>query len=105
MITYVIPHKLYPAGYHVDPTQPLPFMSIASQKNYVALYHMGLYADKKLLDWFVNKYASHAKGKLDMGKSCIRWKRPEQIPLDLIGDLASRITPETWIKTYSAQRR
>lgn len=100
MIGYVVPHSLYPDGYHCDPKLPLPFMNIASQKNYIAVYHSGVYADKKTLDWFVKEYPKHCKLKLDMGKSCIRFKKPEQIPFELIGELASKITPEEWIKIY-----
>lgn len=100
MISYVIPHSLYPAGYHCDPKLPLPFLSFASQKNFVALYHMGLYADPELLDWFVSEYQNVSKTKLDMGKSCIRFKKPEQIPFELIGKLVSKMSPENWISVY-----
>ena len=87
MIGYVVPHTVYPDGYHTDPKQPLPFMNIASQKKFVAVYHMGIYADKKLLNWFENVYPKHNKLKLDMGKSCIRFKKIDQIPYNLIGEL------------------
>ena len=100
MLGYVIPHAIYPGGYHCDPKLPLPFINIASQKNYVALYHMGIYADKKLLDWFVSEYPKHCKTKLDMGKGCIRFKKPELIPYDLIAQLTSKISSEEWIKIY-----
>ena len=100
MIGYVVPHKLYPAGYHCDPKLPLPFMSIASQKNFVAVYHMGIYADKKLMDWFVDEYPNHVSTKLDMGKSCIRFKKPELIPFELIGELASKMSVADWVATY-----
>jgi hypothetical protein len=100
MMGWAVPHSKYPAGYHCDPTQPLPFMSIASQKNFIAVYHMGIYADPKLLNWFVTEYRNSVPGKLDMGKSCIRFKKPEQIPFKLIGELASKITPDDWIKSY-----
>jgi len=100
MIVYSIPHKLYPAGYHCDPKQPLPFMGLASQKNFIALYHMGIYADKKLLDWFTKEWKTATTSRLDMGKSCIRFNKPGQIPFELIGKLAAKITPEEWIKTY-----
>ena len=100
MIGYVIPHAIYPGGYHCDPKLPLPFINIASQKNYVALYHMGIYADKKLLDWFVSEYPKHCKTKLDMGKGCIRFKKPELIPYDLIAQLTSKISSAEWIKIY-----
>ncbi len=68
MIGYVVPHSLYPDGYHCDPKLPLPFMSIASQKNFVAFYHMGIYANPELYDWFVSEYPKYVKRKLDMGK-------------------------------------
>lgn len=100
MIGYVVPHKLYPNGYHCDPKLPLPFMSIASQKNFIAVYHMGLYADEKLMKWFTDAYAKAVPGKLDMGKSCLRFKKPEQIPFDLIGELAAKMTPQDWITLY-----
>jgi hypothetical protein len=100
MIAYVIPHLLYPDGYHCDPKQPLPFMSIASQKNFVAVYHMGVYADNKLLNWFTTEYPKHSAAKLDMGKSCIRFKKMEQIPFGLIGELTKKVNPKEWIKTY-----
>jgi uncharacterized protein YdhG (YjbR/CyaY superfamily) len=100
MMGWAVPHSLYPAGYHCDPKQPLPFMGLASQKNFVAVYHMGVYADKKLYDWFTKEYAKQAKGKLDMGKSCIRFKKMDQIPFKLIGELASKVTPQQWIETY-----
>lgn len=97
---YVIPHKLYPAGYHCKPSEPLPFAGIASQKNSINFYHMGIYADPKLLDWFVNEYPKHSKQKLDMGKSCIRFKKFEEIPYKLIGELMKKITAQEWIKKY-----
>ena len=100
MLTYVVPHKLYPSGYHCKPTDALPFLSIASQKNFIAVYHMGIYADKKLHDWFVAEFTKHGTTKLDMGKSCIRFKKPDQIPFDLIGELASKITVDAWIAIY-----
>ncbi len=100
MIGYGVPHSIYPNGYHCDPKQPLPFMSFASQKNFIALYHMGLYSDPQLLKWFTDEYAKRVKGKLDMGKSCIRFKKAENIPFDLIGELAAKMTVEEWIERY-----
>lgn len=100
MLSYVVPHKLYPAGYHCKPTDALPFLSIASQKNFIAVYHMGIYADKKLLDWFLTEFPKYSKAKLDMGKSCIRFKKPDQIPFKLIGELASKMTVKDWIELY-----
>ncbi|HNS12108.1 MAG TPA: DUF1801 domain-containing protein [Bacteroidia bacterium] len=97
---YVVPHSMYPAGYHCDPKLPLPFISIASQKNFIALYHMGVYADPKLFKWFTSEYPKHVDSKLDMGKSCIRFKKPDQIPFKLIGELVSKMTPKDWISLY-----
>ena len=97
---YVIPHSIYPNGYHCDPKQPLLLMNIASQKNFVAVYHMGIYMDKNLSQWFINEYNKQSKTKLDMGKSCIRFKKPDQIPFKLMGELATKLTPAEWIKIY-----
>jgi hypothetical protein len=103
MIGYVVPHSLYPAGYHCDPKQPLPFMGMASQKNFVSVYHMGLYADPVLMDWFTGEYPKHCKTKLDMGKSCIRFKKPEQVPFELLGELAAKLSPGEWIALYESK--
>jgi len=100
MIGYVVPYSLYPAGYHCTPELPLPFMNIASQKNFIAVYHMGLYGDANLLQWFTDEYIKSVGKKPDMGKSCIRFKKPELIPFDLFGKLASKISPEKWIEMY-----
>jgi len=100
MIGYVVPHSLYPAGYHCDPTKPLPFMGIASQKNFIAFYHMGVYADPKLMKWVTAEYSKFVNGKVDMGKSCFRFKKPEQIPLKLIGELTKKVSMKDWIDTY-----
>ncbi|NNE54881.1 MAG: DUF1801 domain-containing protein [Flavobacteriales bacterium] len=100
MIGWVVPHSTYPSGYHCDPKLPLPFLSIASQKNFVAFYHMGIYANNKLHDWFVKEYPKHSSRKLDMGKSCIRFKKMDDIPYDLLGELCTKITPEEWIAIY-----
>lgn len=105
MIGYVVPHSIYPNGYHCDPKLPLPFMSIASQKNFIALYHMGIYGDPKLLEWFVNEYPKHCQTKLDMGKSCIRFKKVDQIPYKLISELVSKISVDKWIKLYESNLR
>jgi len=102
MLAYVVPHSLYPAGYHCDTKLPLPFMNIASQKNFIAVYHMGIYSDPKLLKWFTDEFANQNKTKLDMGKSCIRFKKPEQIPFKLIGELAEKMTPHQWIDIYES---
>jgi uncharacterized protein YdhG (YjbR/CyaY superfamily) len=100
MIGYVIPHSLYPKGYHADPKQPLPLIHIASQKNFIAVYHFGIYADKRLSDWFIREFPKHSKAKLNMGKSCIRFKKAEQIPYELIGQLAAKLTAKEWISMY-----
>ncbi len=100
MIGYCVPHSIYPAGYHCNPKQPLPFISIASQKNAITLYHMGVYASPELLEWFTSEYPKHSKTKLDMGKSCIRFKKPDEIPFKLIGELSKKMTPNNWIQLY-----
>ena len=100
MPSFVIPHSIYPKGYHVTPDLPLPFIGIASQKNHIGFYHMGLYADSKLLDWFMSEYPKYCKLKLDMGKSCIRFKNISEIPYELIGILSSKMTVKDWIDIY-----
>jgi uncharacterized protein YdhG (YjbR/CyaY superfamily) len=100
MLGWVVPHSAYPAGYHCDPKLPLPFLAIASQKNFIAVYNMGIYADKDILDWFVAEFPNHSKYKLDMGKGCIRFKKPDAIPFELIGQLVAKMTPEQWIALY-----
>lgn len=100
MLGFVVPHSVYPDGYHCDPKLPLPFINLASQKNYVALYHSGIYADQNLYDWFVAEYPKHCKRKLDMGKSCIRFKSMDDIPYQLIGVLCSKMTVKDWIALY-----
>lgn len=100
MIAYVVPHSVYPAGYHVNPEQPLPFMAIASQKRHIALYHSGLYLDKDLASWFTGEFQSRAPAKLDMGKSCIRFRKAEHIPYGLIAELCRKLDPEAWIRIY-----
>lgn len=100
MLGFVVPHNVYPDGYHCDPKLPLPFISLASQKNFVALYHLGIYADSELYDWFVSEYPKYVKTKLDMGKSCIRFKKMETIPYELIGELCSKMTVDNWIAIY-----
>ncbi len=100
MITYVVPHSLYPQGYHCKPEQALPFISLGSQKNYIALHHMGLYANETLLNWFQTEYAKASKFKLDMGKGCVRFKKPEHIPYELIAELAEKVSVKDWISEY-----
>ena len=100
MLGYVVPHSIYPAGYHCTPKLPLPFINLASQKNTISLYHMGIYGDKNLLDWFVAEYSKHAKSKIDMGKGCFRFKKMDDIPYDLIGELATKISVQDWMTFY-----
>ncbi|WP_046369323.1 DUF1801 domain-containing protein [Flavihumibacter petaseus] len=104
MIGYVVPHSLYPDGYHVSPEQPLPFMCLAAQKNFYAVYHMGLYGDPVLLDWFRKSYAATG-WKLDMGKSCIRFKDSAKIPYALISELCEKISVKDWITQYEKNLR
>ncbi|MDZ4146650.1 MAG: DUF1801 domain-containing protein [Flavobacteriaceae bacterium] len=99
-IDFVVPHSIYPNGYHCNPKQPLPFISIASQKNYIALYHTGMYGDTELTNWFKEEYPKHCKPKLDMGKGCIRFKKIEQIPYGLIAELSGKMNTNEWIKIY-----
>ncbi len=100
MMGYYVPHSIYPNGYHCTPELPLPFAGIASQKNFISFYHMGMYADPELLKWFTTEYPKHTKAKLDMGKSCVRFKKPEHIPYELIGKLMKKMTVKDWIKLY-----
>ncbi len=100
MPSYSVPHSIYPGGYHVDPSLPLPFISIASQKSHIGFYHMGLYSMPEQLKWWQEQYAKVVPTKLDMGKSCVRFKKPEIIPFDLIGELVRRISVKEWVKFY-----
>ena len=100
MLGYVVPHKIYPKGYHCDPKLPLGFFNIASQKNSINIYHMVLYANKELYDWFVSEYPKHSKTKLDMGKSCVRFKNVDAIPYKLIGELMSKVTVDDYVEMY-----
>ena len=100
MLAYYVPKSIYPDGYHSKPFPPLPFINVASQKNFIALYHSGMYAKKELYNWFVAEYPKHCKYKLDMGKSCVRFKKIEDIPYGLIEELLAKMTVEEWIKTY-----
>ena len=97
---YVVPHTLYPSGYHCKPIEPLPFAGIASQKHSINFYHMGMYSDPKLLNWFVSEYPKHTKQKLDMGKSCVRFKKLDDIPYKLIGELMKKMSVKDWIDFY-----
>jgi len=102
MLGYVVPHSLYPKGYHCDPKQPLPFICLASQKNTISFYHMGIYGDPKLYKWFTEAYAKAGVGKIDIGKSCVRFKDPDKIPFALIGELCSKMTVENWVSQYES---
>lgn len=102
MIGYVVPHSLYPNGYHCNPKLPLPFINFASQKNFIALYHMGLYANPELLKWFADEFPKHSSQKLDIGKSCIRFKKMDQIPFDLIAELVQKVSVEQWVNMYES---
>ncbi|WP_289037276.1 DUF1801 domain-containing protein [uncultured Zobellia sp.] len=105
MLGYVVPHSLYPDGYHCNPKLPLPFINLASQKNFVALYHSGIYANPELYDWFVAEYPKHCKRKLDMGKSCIRFKSMTDIPYELIAELSTKMSVDDWIALYEKNTR
>jgi len=100
MVTWVVPMETYPAGYHCAKDTPLPFLSMASQKSFIAFYNMGIYADQKILDWFLGEFPNHSKKKLDMGKSCIRFKKVEDITYDLLGELCRKISVDEWIAMY-----
>ena len=102
MIGYVVPHSIYPGGYHCDPKLPLPFINIASQKNFIALHHMGIYANPELLKWLIKEYPKHSTQKLDMGKSCIRFKKMDQIPFELIAELVQKMSVQEWITCYES---
>ena len=103
MPSFVVPKSIYPAGYHCTPTEPLPFISFASQKNFIAIYHMGLYSLPELYEWFVNEYPKHSKSKLDIGKSCIRFKKTHEIPFELLGELFTKMSPNQWIELYESK--
>ena len=103
MLGYVVPFSSFPEGYHCNPKLPLPFMNLASQKNFIAIYHLGMYANKAILDWFVAEYPKHSTAKLDMGKSCIRFKKIDMIPYALIGQLAAKLSMDEWIALYESQ--
>ena len=100
MIGYVVPLSIYPAGYHCDPKLPLGFANLASQKNHIAFYHMGIYGNAELLKWFKEEYPKHTNAKLDMGKSCIRFKKTDDIPYKLFGDLMKKVSVKEWIGWY-----
>lgn len=106
MIGYYVPHSVYPKGYHVDPRQPLTFAALASQKNYMSLYMMSVYGGDgatagKHAQWFREEWAKTGK-KLDMGKSCIRFKKAEDLPLELIGEAVKRVPAAKYIEVCEA---
>lgn len=105
MIGYVVPHSIYPNGYHCDSKLPLPFMNIASQKNFIAFYHMGIYGNSDLMNWFVGEFPNYSKSKLDMGKSCIRFKKMNDIPFELIGELVKKMSVAEWLNQYETLYR
>jgi uncharacterized protein YdhG (YjbR/CyaY superfamily) len=105
MLGYVVPHTIYPEGYHCDKKLPVPFINLASQKNFIAIYHSGMYADENLLNWFVTEYPNHCKRKLDMGKSCVRFKNMDDIPYELIGELCTKMTVQDWIGLYQEKTK
>lgn len=105
MIGYVVPHSVYPSGYHCDPKLPLPFMNIASQKNFIAFYHMGIYGNADLMNWFVREFPKYSKAKLDMGKSCVRFKKMNEIPFELIGELVKKMSVSDWVNQYECLYR
>ena len=103
MPSWVVPHSRYPKGYHCSPELPLPFLSLASRKSYIVLYHMGIYANQELMEWFLEEYSKHSKYKLDIGKSCIRFRRLDDIPFNLIGELCSKMSVKDWITIYEEE--
>lgn len=103
MIGYVVPHSIYKDGYHCNPKLPLPFMALAAQKNFIAFYHMGIYAKPALYEWFTHAYLKATPTKLDIGKSCLRFKKSANVPFALVGELVQKMTPQEWISIYEAQ--
>jgi len=102
MIGYFVPHSIYPNGYHVNPAEPLPFISLASQKHHIAIYHNEIYANEDLKNWFIDEYKKRISKKLDMAKSCIRFKDNDDIPYDLIGELVKKSKIKDYIKLYES---
>ena len=102
MIGYIVPLELYPYGYHCTSNTPLPYINIASQKNFVVIYHMGLYMKPELMEWLVVEYEKIYSKKLDVGKSCIRFKKESDIPFKLIKKLVKKISIKEYILMYEA---
>lgn len=100
MITYRVPLAVYPGGYRPSKGGPLPFLCLAAQKGYLGFYHLGMYADPGLVSWFTQAWEALGVGKLDLGKSCIRLRKPEKIPFELLGTLAGKMDLDTWVKVY-----
>lgn len=101
MIGYYVPHRVYPPGYHCDPKQPLPYVALASQKNYMSLYLMCIYGHDELRDSFEAAWAKSGK-KLDMGKSCIRFKKLDDLALDVIGQAIKKTPAKKFVAHYEA---
>jgi hypothetical protein len=99
MPAFVVPLSIYPKGYHCKKNEPLPFINIAAQKNYFSIHHMGLY-NNELENWFRSEYSKISEKKLDLGKCCIRFKKHEDIPFELIGQLAQKLSYKDWINYY-----
>lgn len=99
-LDFVVPHSLYPNGYHCNPKQPLPFISIVSQKNVLTIHHLGFYASPELTEWFVTEYSKKYTPKLDMGKGCLKFKKMEEIPYDLLKSLCKKLTVKEWVDLY-----
>ncbi len=100
MISYVVPKSIFPAGYHCNPEDPLAFISIGSQKNHIAIYHMAMHMMPELKAWFEAEYPKYVKTKLDAGKSCIRFKNPKVIPFDLIAELCKKVSVDEYLAAY-----
>jgi len=103
MIGYSVPHRVYPPGYHVDSKQGLPFAGLASQKNYMSLYLMGLYTGEKHVRWFEEAWKKTGK-KLDMGKVCVRFRKLDDVPLDVVGEAIRRLPAKMYIAMYEKSR-
>ncbi len=102
MIGYVVPHSIYPNGYHCNPKLPLPYINIGSKKNFIILHHLGIYGSKEISNWFVAEYPKYAKHKLDIGKGCVRFKKINEIPFLLIEELIKKISLKKYIAQYEA---
>lgn len=100
MIMWSVPHTAYPPGYHCDPSKPLMLMCLSATKGGISLHHMGLYGSGPLLNWFQGEWPKHSARKIDMGKACVRFKKLEDVPLDLIGELVTKLSPQKWVEVY-----